>query len=177
MESVESVWVVIAEDKSSLILRRVLIPKAHHFNLNHLEVLKIQNPEGSAQARGGTAVDEETPSIVRKLSFSGVTTGRSSDPEQEPPEQHEKQALAEQMTNQVQLVICVRPLERALTGKPEYFRVLSEVTLLSQPPKTFHASCSTGTAISLSFPRVFRLGDATDRALRCHDKARHRCRV
>ncbi|KAI9909827.1 hypothetical protein PsorP6_010072 [Peronosclerospora sorghi] len=32
------------------------------------------------------------------------------------------------MTNQVQLVICVRPLERALTGKPEYFRVFSEVT-------------------------------------------------
>ncbi|KAI9909627.1 hypothetical protein PsorP6_014468 [Peronosclerospora sorghi] len=112
-------------------------------------------PEGSAQATD-TAVDEETKSIVRKLNFSSVAMG-STEPDQEHEAQQEKEAHeTEQITNQVQIAIRLRPLERCLSSEPECFRVLSDVTLLSQPPKTSQSYRSTGTATSFNFSRIFR---------------------
>ncbi|GMF17624.1 unnamed protein product [Phytophthora fragariaefolia] len=68
------------------------------------------------------------------------------------------EAEAEQQDgHKVQIVIRLRPLEApAAADESECFRVLSDVALLAQPPKTSQAYRSTGTATSFRFSRIFR---------------------
>lgn len=63
-----------------------------------------------------------------------------------------------------QIVIRIRPLDdqqsdadrRSSTGGAECFRVLSDASMLAQPPKTSQAYRSTGTATAFRFSRIFR---------------------
>ncbi|KAG7394970.1 hypothetical protein PHYBOEH_004411 [Phytophthora boehmeriae] len=100
---------------------------------------------------------EEATTIVRKLSFSGV--GMDEHEEQQEQGQFESNSL---QANQVQIVIRLRPPltdaepEREDGAVLPCFRVLSDATLLAQPPKTSAAYRSTGTATSFHFSRIFR---------------------
>ncbi|GMF13847.1 unnamed protein product [Phytophthora lilii] len=117
---------------------------------------------------------EEVSSIVRKLSFSGAAMDErdedsqqqeqdkqvEQDTEQDADQDQQAEQDAEQDgrdANKVQIVIRLRPLEAAAgETEPDCFRVLSDVSLLAQPPKTSQSYRSTGTATSFHFSRIFR---------------------
>jgi hypothetical protein len=76
----------------------------------------------------------------------------------EPPQASEEPG---QDASKVQIVIRLRPLEPSAAAPddaPDCFRVLSDVSLLAQPPKTSQSYRSTGTATSFQFSRIFRPG-------------------
>ncbi|KAE9020987.1 hypothetical protein PR001_g12147 [Phytophthora rubi] len=121
----------------------------------------------------------EVNAIVRKLSFSSAAMdpsgeggdhepeGEEEEEEEEEKEQQVKEEVkeqeeqreeedAQQDANKVQIVIRLRPLEAADDADSECFRVLSDASLLAQPPKTSQSYRSTGTATSFLFSRIFR---------------------
>lgn len=118
----------------------------------------------------------EVNAIVRKLSFSSAAMdpsgeGGDHEPEEEEEEEEEQQVKEEvkdqeqeqdekqqeaEHANKVQIVIRLRPLEAADDADSECFRVLSDASLLAQPPKTSQSYRSTGTATSFLFSRIFR---------------------
>ncbi|KAE8877941.1 hypothetical protein PF005_g13898 [Phytophthora fragariae] len=121
----------------------------------------------------------EVNAIVRKLSFSSAAMdpsgeGGDHEPEEEEEEEEEEEKEqqvkeevkeqeeqreeedAQQDANKVQIVIRLRPLEAADDADSECFRVLSDASLLAQPPKTSQSYRSTGTATSFLFSRIFR---------------------
>lgn len=121
--------------------------------------------EPSARIRiSGTRslTSEEVSTIVRKLSFSGAGMDELEDGEQQDGNEEEKlkQKPHEGFgidDNKVQVVIRLRPLDEALKEiEQDCFHVLSDVTLLVQPPKTSQAYRSTGTATNFHFSRIFR---------------------
>ncbi|KAG6603070.1 kinesin-like protein [Phytophthora cinnamomi] len=125
---------------------------------------------GSRASDAPSLTAAEVNSIVRKLSFSGAAMDpeeeeaaevRGGEPEgeeqvdgKEEEDEEEEEEKQEQKTNKVQIVIRLRPLEA--DAEPECFRVLSDVSLLAQPPKTSQSYRSTGTATSFVFSRIFR---------------------
>ncbi|KAG2916196.1 hypothetical protein PC117_g17785 [Phytophthora cactorum] len=124
----------------------------------------IRERNGSTRASDTPSLTtEEVGTIVRKLSFSGAAMDeheveeekqQDADQEQEPEQQQQE---AKMTTNKVQIVIRLRPLEAtANESEPDCFRVLSDVSLLAQPPKTSQSYRSTGTATSFHFSRIFR---------------------
>ncbi|KAH7461211.1 Kinesin-like protein KIF20B [Phytophthora ramorum] len=140
--------------------------------------LAIRDRNGNNRAGDTPSLtEEEVSTIVRRLSFSGAAMDEQDEhPQQD--EQHEPEPEQdngqddgqdeEQDVNQVnaqddrkdpnkvQIVIRLRPLERAPEEKdPESFRVLSDVSLLAQPPKTSQSYRSTGTATNFHFSRIF----------------------
>ncbi|KAL4140048.1 hypothetical protein PRNP1_015477 [Phytophthora ramorum] len=140
--------------------------------------LAIRDRNGNNRAGDTPSLtEEEVSTIVRRLSFSGAAMDEQDehpqqDEQHEPePEQDDGQDDGqdeEQDVNQVnaqddrkdpnkvQIVIRLRPLERAPEEKdPESFRVLSDVSLLAQPPKTSQSYRSTGTATNFHFSRIF----------------------
>uniref|UniRef100_M4BUK2 Kinesin-like protein n=1 Tax=Hyaloperonospora arabidopsidis (strain Emoy2) TaxID=559515 RepID=M4BUK2_HYAAE len=67
------------------------------------------------------------------------------------------QTFKDNNKDQVQIVIRLRPLDSVHTDtESECFRVLSDVQLLVQPPKTSQSYRSTGTATSFHFSRIFQ---------------------
>ncbi|RMX64227.1 hypothetical protein KXD40_008334 [Peronospora effusa] len=104
-------------------------------------------------------IREERRDIARKLNFSGVAMDEheSMQEELEQKEEQEQKEQPQQNVNHVQIAIRLRPLEEAINGtENECFRVLSDVTLLVQPPKTSQSYRSTGTATSFHFSRIFK---------------------
>ncbi|CAI5746139.1 unnamed protein product [Peronospora destructor] len=111
----------------------------------------MQSREDIARAireRNGNARVRDTLSLTGEESSSYCTNRRRN---KNRPQQ------IEQNVNHVQIAIRLRPLEEDLNGaEKECFRVLSDVTLLVQPPKTSQSYRSTGTATSFHFSRIFR---------------------
>ncbi|KAI9991525.1 hypothetical protein PInf_019219 [Phytophthora infestans] len=127
----------------------------------------IRERNGSTRASDTPSIaTEEVATIVRKLSFSGATMdeqeleeeGQQQDYDQvQEPEQQQQEIKMDTSTNKVQIVIRLRPLEAATNEtEPDCFRMLSDVSLLAQPPKTSQSYRSTGTATSFHFSRIFR---------------------
>ncbi|KAF4319198.1 hypothetical protein BBO99_00006619 [Phytophthora kernoviae] len=106
---------------------------------------------------------EEVSTIIRKLSFSGVAMDEHEEQEQETKTKTETKSNSH-LVNKVQIVIRLRPplgdaepeKEKETEEITPCFRVLSDATLLAQPPKTSAAYRSTGTATSFHFSRIFR---------------------
>ncbi|TDH73832.1 hypothetical protein CCR75_001968 [Bremia lactucae] len=100
--------------------------------------------------------------IVRKLSFSGAATDEMEEEERRDDEKEQsldqpRQSEAIKMdATKVQIVIRLRPLDKSShVTESDCFRVLSDVTLLAQPPKTSQSYRSTGTATSFHFTHIF----------------------
>ncbi|KAL7998248.1 putative kinesin-like protein [Plasmopara halstedii] len=124
----------------------------------------IHVPCASTQSSGTPSLNsKEIATIVRKLSFSGAgidelenierqINDEKKELKQKP--QHEGIMLDD---NKVQIVIRLRPPDESSSGmETDCFRVLSDVTLLAQPPKISQSYRSTGTATSFHFSHIFR---------------------
>ncbi|CAH0481282.1 unnamed protein product [Peronospora belbahrii] len=99
---------------------------------------------------------DENKSIVRKLNFTGCVLDENDVLQGEEEKKEQSQQTERDVRNHVQIAIRLRPPEEAANGSgSECFRVLSDVTLLAQPPKTSQSYRSTGTATSFHFSRIF----------------------
>ncbi|ETN22027.1 hypothetical protein PPTG_02083 [Phytophthora nicotianae INRA-310] len=145
-------------------------PQFEYSRTFSLYFIMAASGEDVSQAHNGSTRTSDTPSlaakevgtIVRKLSFSGAIMDEQEVEEEEQQGDGTEQELEQQQeakmdTNKVQIVIRLRPLEAASNEtEPDCFRVLSDVSLLAQPPKTSQSYRSTGTATSFQFSRIFR---------------------
>lgn len=107
----------------------------------------------------GAAGEQEPEPEAKKEEEEDMAAQKQEEADEHEAAAQQDEKDAQQDANKVQIVIRLRPLEAAAAAdaeSAECFRVLSDVSLLAQPPKTSQSYRSTGTATSFHFSRIFR---------------------